>query len=273
MAQRRIILVSVVFFSLTVLTVQTLPQTRRPSPPKPTDAERLRNMTEEERKKEAEKRRERWRNMTEEEKKKLVEMMRKQWKLELEQRRKEFKKKSAERMRRWELGSEQRKLEREQRRKEWEKKKEEAGGFIYEKFALGATEEQWKLIRAKLEKVRQLREQANSMVGASLTSSSSSGTSSRDSRSRSVPTWKWKIRWKDKAPAELTEAQKIAKELIALVERKNTTPQAFRRKMDALRKARSKEAELERQLSEARRELREILTTRQEAALVLKGWL
>jgi len=43
--------------------------------------------------------------------------------------------------------------------------------------------------------------------------------------------------------------------------------------MDALRKSRTKEAELERQLSEAYRELREILTTRQEAALVLMNRL
>ncbi len=281
MTQRRIILVSVVFFSLTVFTVQTLPQTRRPSPPKPPDAERLRNMTKEEKKKEFDKKREQWklylerlRNMTAEERKRELAKRRRQWKLESEQKRKELERKNEEERRRWELGREQRRLEREQKYKEFQKrvakiKKE----FLREKYALGATEEQWKVIKSKLEKVRHLREQANSMVGASLTSSSSSGTSSRDSRSRSVPTWKWKIRWKDKAPDELTEAQKIAKELIALVERKNTTPQAFRRKMDALRKARSKEAELERQLSEARRELREILTTRQEAALVLRHWL
>jgi len=43
----------------------------------------------------------------------------------------------------------------------------------------------------------------------------------------------------------------------------------FRRKIAALRKARGKEAEIRKQLAEARRELREILTTRQEAILVL----
>ena len=80
-------------------------------------------------------------------------------------------------------------LDREQRLKEFHervaKRKKE---FLREKYALGATEEQWKVIKAKLEKVRQLRYQARSTVGMGLTSSSSSGTSSRNSASRSVPT-------------------------------------------------------------------------------------
>ncbi len=230
MAQRRIILGFVVCFSITVFTVQTLPRT--PSSNrilKPPDAERLRNMTEEERKKEIEKRRE------------------------------------------------QRKLEREQRRKEWEKQKEEAGGFIYEKFALGATEEQWNVIKPKLEKVRHLRDLERSTVNLFLTSSSGSGTSSRDSRSANVPTWQWNISWKDKAPAELTKAQKIANTLMDLVDNKYTKAKEFKRKMDALRKSRSKEEpekkKKKEELSKARQELREVLTTRQEAPLVLMGWL
>ena len=307
MAKRRIILVSVVFFSLTVFTAQTLSQTRRPSPPKPPDTERLWNMTEEERKKEFAKRREQWklylersrkmaaeeaeewkresakrdeqlklhwerlRNMNEEEWKREHAKLRRQRKLALERRGKESRKRSAERKRQREPIHEMRRFELEKSKKEWEKKNKEAGGFIYEKSALrafGATEEQWKLIRAKLEKVRQLREPASSTVGMFLAvGSSDSGTSAN------VPAWQWKRPWKDKAPSELTEAQKLTKQLIALVERRNTTPQAFRRKMAALRKARSEETELKRQLSEARRELCEILTTRQEAALVLMNRL
>jgi len=172
---------------------------------------------------------------------------------------------------------EQRKLEREQRRKEWEKQKEEAGGFIYEKFALGATEEQWNVIKPKLEKVRHLRDLERSTVNLFLTSSSGSGTSSRDSRSANVPTWQWNISWKDKAPAELTKAQKIANTLMDLVDNKYTKAKEFKRKMDALRKSRSKEEpekkKKKEELSKARQELREVLTTRQEAPLVLMGWL
>ncbi len=261
MTKRRIILVSVVFFSIAVFTVQTLPQARSSNrTAKPPDAERLRNMTAEERGKELEKRREqrklyleRLQNMTEEERKRELAKRRRQRKLEFAQKKKERAKVDRSPL----IDFEQRQKEAAERRKE----------FLMEKSLLGATEEQWKLIKAKLEKVekvRQLHKQARSTVIMSLTSSSGI---------RSVPTWQWQRPWKDKALSELTEAQRLTKQLIALVERKNTTPQAFRRKMDALRKARSEESELKRQLSEARRELCDILTTRQEAALVLMNRL
>jgi len=148
--------------------------------------------------------------MTEEEKKKELEKLRTQRKLERERRRKEFEKRR-----------EQQKLEREQRRKVWEKQKqkEEAEGFRNEKWALGATEERWKIIKLKLEKVQSLRSlerSKRSTSGMFLTNSSSSGTSSRGE-----PTWQWKrTSWKDKAPGELTEGQKMAEELIYLVAKK-----------------------------------------------------
>ena len=222
--------------------------------------------------------------MTEEERKREAAKWRRQWKLEIAQKKKELAKRS--RQRKLERAQKDKELakvgrgrliEPEQRLKNMRKRAaERRKEFLMEKSLLGATEEQWKLIKAKLEKVekvRQLRKQARSTVGVSLAGSSSGGAGARPN----VPTWQWQRPWKDKAPSELTEAQRLAKELIALVERKNMTPQAFRRKMDALRKARSEEAELKRQLSEAppeaRRELRDILTTRQEAALVLMNRL
>ena len=165
-------------------------------------------------------------------------------------------------------------LDREQKLKEFhERVAKNKKEFLSEKYALGATEEQWKLIKAKLEKVRQLRDQATSTVGISLTSSSSSGTSSKGRMRQRAPAWQWKQPWKDKNPSELTEAQKLTKRLIALVENNNTTPQQFKQTMDALRKARKEEAQIKRQLAETQKELREILTSRQEAALVLMNWL
>ena len=71
----------------------------------------------------------------------------------------------------------------------------------------------------------------------------------------------------------MTEAQRLAEEIRILLEKKDTSQEVFRRKVAALRKARSNEAEIQKQLVEARRELREGLTTRQEAVLVLLGWL
>jgi len=231
MTKRRIIFVSVVFFSITVLTVQTLSRTRSSDlKARSSDAERLRNITDEERKREAAKRRE-------------------QSKLDREQRYKEFQKRAAERRK----------------------------GFLSEKSALRPTEEQWKIIKPMLEKVQRLRNRARSTVGLGLTSSSGSGTSSRNSRNRNEPNFQWKISWKDKAPGELTEAQKIANELMDLVDNKYTKAEEFKQKMDALRESRSREEFEEKkkkeELLEARQELRKVLTTRQEAALVLKGWL
>lgn len=250
MANRRMILASVVCFSIAVLAVRTFSQTRGPNrSEKPAEAAHPGDMTDQERKKELAK-------------------MQAERKLEHERRAAESKKKLAERRRKQEL-------EFEQRRKEWEKvkQKEKAEGYMHERWALGTTKEEWKVIKPKLEKVEAIRGRAWSLVGMSLVGSSGGSASSGSNRSPSVPTWQWRRPWKDKAPSDLTEAQKLAKELIALVEKNNTTPQAFKRKMAALRKARSKEAELRRQLSEARRELREVLTTRQEAVLVLMQWL
>ncbi|MFH1716686.1 MAG: hypothetical protein ABIF19_05000 [Planctomycetota bacterium] len=164
-------------------------------------------------------------------------------------------------------------------RKQNQKKSQEEAAeikkeFIREKDALGVTEDQWKLVKSKLENVRQLREQANSKVGLSLASGPSDNeTNPRTSARTNVPIWQWDDPWKEKPPGEMTEAQKLAKRLIALVENKSATPEQFRRAIDALRKARRDEAEIERQLAEARRELCEILTTRQEAALVLMNSL
>ena len=167
------------------------------------------------------------------------------------------------------------KLDREQRLKDFQERAAKIRKeFLYEKSALGATEEQWKVIKAKLERVQHLRKQATSVVGLSLAGGSSDNDTNLRARARpNVPTFQWKRPWKDKTPDELTEAQKLAKQLIALVERKNTTPGQFRRTMAALRKARREEAEIERNLAEAREELREGLTPRDEAALVLMKWL
>jgi hypothetical protein len=161
-------------------------------------------------------------------------------------------------------------LQSDQRRKEFKNEIEKAGGIrlLDAKYALRVPEEQWKLIRPKLEKVINMWDQANSTVGAGVSFGSSIGQTEA-----SVPKLQWERPWKYKPLFELTEAQRLARQLRALLEKKDTPPQAFRRKIAALRKARSKEAEIQKQLAEARRELREILTTRQEARLVLLGWL
>ena len=238
MTKRSVVLIFVLCSLTALLAGQALSQTRSSNrSTRASDTERRRKMTDAERKKEAAENR----------------------------RQRELKEKELAKEGRGPL------ISLEQRR---EKAAERSKEFFWQKAALGATEEQWKLIKPKLEKVRQLREQANSTVGLFLASGSSDNETNLRTRARpEQPTLQWKIPWKDKAPNELTEAQKLTKHLIALVENKNTMPVQFSRTMDALRKSRREEAELERQLDEVRKELREMLTTRQEAALVLMKWL
>jgi len=175
-------------------------------------------------------------------------------------------------------------FEGKQRLKALEEKSAEARReFLFEKRALadaGLTEEQWKLVKPKLEKVREqqnLRESERSTSGLFLGSSTGSGISSTGASQPGEPRWLWKRPWKDKPSVELSEAQKLAQELIDLLDKENIAPEQFKRKTDALRKARTAEepekAKREKEFKEAKQELRKGLTTRQEAALVLMGWL
>ena len=161
-------------------------------------------------------------------------------------------------------------LQSDQQRQEFEKEEEKAGGirFLDAKYALRVSEEQWNIIRPKLEKVINLWDQSNSTVGAGV-----SGGSSNDQTQANLPKLQWERPWKYTPLFEMTEAQRLAEEIRILLEKKDTSQEVFRRKVAALRKARSNEAEIQKQLVEARRELREGLTTRQEAVLVLLGWL
>jgi hypothetical protein len=208
--------------------------------------------------------------MSEAQSKREAERRLRQPQLEGRRRTKERLKEMAERKPDMDQIRKQRRLLREQARKEKDKEIEKSGGFAcyFAKIALGESEERWQLIQPKLKKMKDLRDQATSTVGTGVTDGPS------DSRTGpSVPRLKWERSWKDKPLSELTEAQRLARQLRTLLERKDTTPHAFSRKIAALRKARSKEAEIGRQLTEARRELRQILTTREEVILVLLGWL
>jgi hypothetical protein len=162
------------------------------------------------------------------------------------------------------------KIDREQKQDELQKSiAKRRKEFLWEKYALKPTDQQWSLIKPKLERVQHLRLRVCSTAGLLLTSSSGSGAGARPIE----PRFQWRINWKDQAPAELTEAQRNANVLMELVDKHGTTAEEFKRAVDALRVSRSRQAQLGKELSEARDDLRKVLTTRQEAALVLMGWL
>jgi hypothetical protein len=261
MTKQMMALVAILSGAMAIFTVQMHSGARASSPRKAPDAENQQNMTETEKKRE-------------------IEQQWKKRKLELERRQREFKKRSAERKNQWRLSQEK---ARQWRQELPEKHAEAKREFLYEKRALvsaGLTEEQWAVIKPKLEKVVKLHnlcELERSTSGLSLGSSSTGGTRPKSNANQIEPRWQWKKPWKDKKTAELSEAQIIAEQLIRLLDQKNATPEAYKRRMDTLRKARIVEEpekqKREKELSEAQQELRMGLTARQEATLVLMGRL
>ena len=158
------------------------------------------------------------------------------------------------------------------------------------KGAVGATDEQWVVIKPKLEKVRQLRKIA--CIGIMTSGGGSGGSQSQGgfatgsgvrggagamnaraatetkAESSSWMRWQWYRSWGSK-PAQ-SDDEKLCDDLLRLLRSKKANPEQIRQKMNALSNAR----ELRRQeLARARKELRELLTPDQEARLVALHWL
>jgi len=172
---------------------------------------------------------------------------------------------------------------------------------------LRATEKQWNAIKPKLNKVRELRNRANvsirlmcfgigsggsGMAGSSVAvkngvgrmSGSMSGFDSsvwgggggtvqkRDSAggssspSQIYSSWRWSRPSQNRGFENLNEGEKICEELFRLLEDKNSELEQIRQKMEALRKFRQ---EAKKELAIAQKELRELVTPHQEAALVM----
>ncbi len=155
----------------------------------------------------------------------------------------------------------------DQRRKEaQERTNKTREGLLREKAALNPMPAQWEVIKPLLEKIRQLRDQPKSTTRVSLTTTTTSQRTA--AQNRRVGMWKWIPSWENKPTSKWTEGQRTANELIALVGGRSTTDEAFVEKMEALRQCRREEA-----IAETQQQLRQGLTTRQEAALVLMRWL
>jgi len=171
------------------------------------------------------------------------------------------------------------------------------------KQVLRATEKQWKAIKPKLDKVRELRNRSNvsirlmsvgvgvsGMGGSSVVdkgfgrgSMSGSGFGSnvvfgegetvqkRGGAGGSSPTridygWRWFRPSQHRGFENLNEGEKICEELFELLEGKNSELEQIRQKMEALRKFRQ---EAKKELAVAQQELRQLVTPHQEAALVM----
>jgi hypothetical protein len=148
------------------------------------------------------------------------------------------------------------------------------------KQALGADENQWKLIKPKLNKVKVYQEQATVSIGLPFSSNFVSGASSPQGGGfgggfqyqfgggGSIMATDSSFR--NQSNQRQTQGEKICRELLALIEDLNAPPEAIRQKTHELQQARAK---AKKQLAQAQKELREVLTLRQQARLVLMGLL
>ena len=162
--------------------------------------------------------------------------------------------------------------------------------------AVGASEQQWTAIKPRLERVRQLQRQASISIatsgggggGSQSRGGSRSGSGVRGGavgsgfagpigtgpttetkrQSSSWMRWQWYRSWGSE-PA-LRDDEKQCESLFNLLKRRNAAPEAIREKMVALAKAREQRKQ---ELTEARKELRELITLDQEARLLALGWL
>ncbi len=123
----------------------------------------------------------------------------------------------------------------------------------------GATEDEWKVLYPRIEKVQQLMRQSRGGFG---------GRGGRGGRGDRRPGGD---RRPEGAPErQQSEVEKKTEALRNLLDDKASGAQAIKAALDALRAARQKTAQ---ELAVARKELRQVVTMRQEARLVLTGVL
>ena len=125
---------------------------------------------------------------------------------------------------------------------------------------LGASEEEWKVLQPRIEKVQQLQRQGRGGFGGF--GGRSRGRGGRPGEATRRP---------EGAPErEQSEVEMKTEALRSLLDDEASGAPAIKAALDALRNARLK---AQRDLDAARKELREVVTMRQEARLVLNGIL
>ena len=128
--------------------------------------------------------------------------------------------------------------------------------------ALGATDEEWAVLGPRVEKVQTLSRQTRRGGGMGMFSMFG-GRGGREGRRGDMPGVVASTR-------ELSEVDKALQELRAALENQEAKPEDIKNKLTTLREAREKAKQ---QLDKAQQELRELLSLRQEAQLVVMGLL
>ncbi len=122
------------------------------------------------------------------------------------------------------------------------------------KETLEASDEEWKILQPRVEKVLTLSREARGMGG--MAGMAGFGRRGRPQAGESA--------------REQTQVEKCQEEVRTVLENKEAKPEEIKQKLTALRKAKEKAKQ---DLAKAQQELREVLTLRQEARLVLMGLL
>jgi hypothetical protein len=127
---------------------------------------------------------------------------------------------------------------------------------------MGATDDEWKVLQPKIQKVRDLQQASGGGFGGGFGMRGNRGNRPGGGA--------------DAAPAadpnapKPSDAQKASQDLRKLLENKDAKPEDLKAALKTLRDARAK---AKAELDKARKELQEVLTVRQEAALVSAGVL
>jgi hypothetical protein len=131
--------------------------------------------------------------------------------------------------------------------------------------ALGATEQEWKVLGPRVMKVQELSRQISGggrgmmMFGRGMRGGPGGPGASDQPGGRGMG-----------MNRELTDVEKIQDELQTLLENTVATPEQIKEQLTKLRAAREKAKQ---ELAKAQQDLRQVLTLRQEAILVLMGLL
>lgn len=169
----------------------------------------------------------------------------------------------------------------EQRIREMQKMAEEQEEQAM-KQALGVNEDQWKVIKPKIDKVKACRQRASVSIGLPFSSNFVSTSSqqgggfgggfqvqfggSGGGSNMTVPD----SSFQSQSNRRETQGERICRELNALLDNFNSPPEAIRQKTLELQQAR---ANAKKQLALAQKELRAVLTLHQQARLILMGIL
>src|SRR5688572_32129830 len=124
---------------------------------------------------------------------------------------------------------------------------------------LGTTDEEWKVLQPKIEKVMTARRNSGGGGGGFPGGRGGGGGRGRDGGGRDGGN-----------DADASPTQKASRDLRTALENKDTPSEEIAKRLAALREAREKARA---ELTSAQKELKEVLTQRQEAVLVTFGML